>query len=113
MPSTRVTLALNTNQSLKTPLLIPANASFNPTDAGSAYLFVLKAAAAKLRLKKVQRVFVARNGDELVAEEDWKRALKDDVVLLVSAGEEYVGLKKGAGRYAEFGMFMSLLRLWD
>jgi predicted ThiF/HesA family dinucleotide-utilizing enzyme len=45
-------------------------------------------------LKKPQRVFVARSGDELITEEDWVRVLKNDVVLLVSAGEDYVGLKK-------------------
>jgi len=58
----------------------------------------------------VQRIFVARNGDELVSEEDWRRVVTKrdggDVVLLVSAGEEYVGLKRKEGRYAEFGMFV-------
>lgn len=104
MPSIRVTVSLNTNQTLKTPLLIPADASFDPEDAKSARSFIVKTAASKLRLKKVQRIFVARNGDELLTEEDWKAALKNDVVLLVSAGEDYVGLKREAGRYADHGM---------
>lgn len=107
MPSIRVTVSLNTNQSLKTPLLIPADSPLDPSDAKSVYSFVVKAAATKLRLKKVQRVFVARNGDELVTEEDWRGALKNDVVLLMSAGEDYVGLKKEAGRYAEYGKLHS------
>lgn len=80
----------------------------DPSDANAVYSFVVKAAATKLRLKKVQRIFVARSGDELVTEEDWKGALKNDVVLLVSAGEDYVGLKREAGRYAEYGKLHSL-----
>jgi RNA-splicing ligase RtcB len=97
MPSLRVTVSLNTNQSLKTPLLLPADASPNPNAVQSCRSFVVKAAQSKLRLKKVQRIFVARTGDELITEEDWVRVLKNDVILLVSAGEEYVGLKKDVG----------------
>jgi hypothetical protein len=108
MPSVRVTVSLNTNQTLKTPLLIPTGFSLNPSEAKSAHSFVVKTAAAKLRLKKVQRIFVARDGKELLTEADWKVALKNDAVLLVSAGEDYVGSKREAGRYADHGM-MNLL----
>lgn len=44
-----------------------------------------------------------------MAEEDWKGALRNNAVLLVSAGEEHVGLKREVGRYAEFGMSFSTL----
>lgn len=104
MPSIRVTVSLNTNQTLKTPLLIPTDVSFDPEHTRSIRSFVVKTAASKLRLRKVQRIFVARNGEELITEENWKAALKNDVILLVSAGEDYVGLKKEAGRYADHGM---------
>lgn len=52
---------------------------------------VLKAAQSKLRLKKASRFFVAGTGAELLSEEDWRRAIRNDIVLLVSAGEEWVG----------------------
>jgi hypothetical protein len=97
MPSLRVTVSLNTNQSHKTPLLLPAAASPDPSAANSCKSLVVKVAQSKLRLKKVQRIFVARTGDELITEDDWVRVLKNDVVLLVSAGEPYVGLKKDVG----------------
>lgn len=45
-------------------------------------------------MKKPLRVFVKQTGQELVNEEDWKTKTKNDVVLLVSAGEEYIGVKK-------------------
>lgn len=53
----------------------------------------MKTALSKLRLKKASRVFVA-GGRELLEQQDWEDVLKDDVVFLVSAGEEYVGTKK-------------------
>lgn len=55
---------------------------------------VFNAAKSKLRLKKPTRVFVQRTGEELLDEDGWKRASRNDVVLLVSSGEEYVGLRK-------------------
>jgi hypothetical protein len=94
MPALRVTVALNTNQTIKTVVLLPADTCPDPKASKSCYSLVLKASQTKLRLKKVQRIFVARTGDELSTEEDWVRALKNDVVLLVSAGEDYVGLKR-------------------
>ncbi|MCJ1431375.1 hypothetical protein MMC27_000727 [Xylographa pallens] len=54
----------------------------------------MKAAQSKLRLKKASRVFVASTGQELLEESHWKRGMEDDVVLLVSAGEDFVGTKK-------------------
>ncbi|MCJ1396335.1 hypothetical protein MMC18_009224 [Xylographa bjoerkii] len=94
MPSTRITLALNSNQSQKCPILIPSSASFSPSDPISCRSLVIKAAQSKLRLKKALRVFVAGTGQELLEETQWRRYMEDDVVLLVSAGEDYVGTKK-------------------
>jgi hypothetical protein len=48
------------------------------------------------------RVFVGRNGQELISEDDWKRNVKDDIVLLVSAGEEYVGIKRESFVHGKF-----------
>lgn len=93
MPATRVTVASNSNQSQKTPLLIPDSASFDPTSSPSCYSLVIRTAQSKLRLKKAQRVFIP-GGRELTEQEDWEQSLKDDVILLVSIGEEYVGSRK-------------------
>lgn len=97
MPSTRITIALNSNQSQKTPLLLPSTVALQADVSNSCRTLVIKAAQSKLRLKKASRIYVARTGQELSDTEDWRSALKDDVVLLVSAGEEYVGARKGVG----------------
>lgn len=98
MPPIRLTVALNSNQSTKTPLLIPPDASLEPSAPKSCYSLVFTTAKSKLRLKskKPARVFVQGTGEELLDEEGWKRTLKNDIVLLVSGGEEYVGLRKEA-----------------
>lgn len=93
MPATRVNIALNSKQSQKAPLLIPSSTSFNPSSPISCRDFVIKAAQSKLRLKKASRIFVA-GGRELLEQQDWEDVLKNDVLFLVSAGEEYVGAKK-------------------
>ncbi|MCJ1241293.1 hypothetical protein MMC14_009297 [Varicellaria rhodocarpa] len=94
MPSTRITLALNSKQSQKAPLLVPTSVSFVPIENDSLRSLVIKTAQSKLRLKKASRIFIAGEGKELISEQDWRASLKDDAVFLVSAGEEYVGLKK-------------------
>lgn len=94
MPAVRVTVASNSKQSQKTPFVIPASTNLDPTSSPSCYSLVIKTAQSKLRLKKASRVFV-HGGRELVTREDWENVLKDDVTLLVSAGEEYVGLRNG------------------
>jgi len=87
MPSTRITIASNSNQSLKAPVILPS------LDSGSAYFtHIIKAAKDKLRLKKPSRIFL-QGGRELTAETDWSQVLEKDVVLLVSIGEDYVGNK--------------------
>lgn len=95
MPPTRVTVALNAKQSQKAPLLIPA-------EVASIRDLVCKAVQVKLRLKAPTRFFVRRTGQELVSEEDWRDNLKDDVVFLASAGEDYVG-----SRRETHGMYIS------
>lgn len=94
MTAIRVTVALNAKQSQKAPLLVPANTSADPQAPNSIRALVFKTAQAKLRAKKHSRVFVVGSGQELVSEEDWTHNVKDDVVLLVSAGEEFVGVKR-------------------
>ena len=92
MPATRVTIASNANQAQKTVLLIPMTASTDPTAFSSYQSLVLKTAQTKLRLKKANRVFVA-GGHELKSQRDWENAIKPDITLLVSAGEDYVGAR--------------------
>jgi hypothetical protein len=93
MPAIRLTIALNANQSIKAPILIPASAPTDPTTS-SIREHVFKSAQSKLRLKKPTRVFVGGSGQELRDEEDWNSNIKDDIVLLVSAGEDYAGAVK-------------------
>lgn len=90
MPAVRVTVASNAKQSQKAPFIVPSSTSCDPTSLVSTRSLVIKTAQSKLRLKKASRVFIS-GGKELTTEEDWKAALKDDVLLLVSAGEDYVG----------------------
>jgi hypothetical protein len=94
--ATRVTIANNAQQSQKAPLLISASASTDPAAANSIQSQLFRTAQAKLKLKKPSRVFVKQTGQELVTESDWTHNVKNDTVLLVSAGEEYVGVKKEA-----------------
>jgi hypothetical protein len=92
--ATRVTVANNAKQSQKAPLVLPAAAITDPAAAGSMQSLVFKTAQSKLKLKKPTRVFVKQTGQELVNEKDWKDNIRSDAVLLVSTGEEYVGVKK-------------------
>ena len=94
MPATRIAIALNTKQSQKAPLLVPASTSADPKAANSIRALVFKTAQSKLRLKKPLRVFAGKTGQELLSEGDWKSNIKDDAVFLISAGEEYVGVKR-------------------
>ena len=103
MPATRVTISSNAKQSLKAPLLIPSSNSYEPSAPSSVKSLVLKTAQSKLRLKKASRIFVA-GGKELITEEDWKATLKDDVVLLVSLGEEYVGSRSTESTSSHVGV---------
>ncbi|KAF2856316.1 release factor H-coupled R [Plenodomus tracheiphilus IPT5] len=91
MPSICVTVASNTNQSQKAPLLVPASATAGPEDTTSIRALVFKVARSKLRLKRPARVFVGGIGRELVSEQDWKANINNNIVLLVSSGEDYVG----------------------
>ncbi|KAH6615183.1 tRNA-splicing ligase RtcB-domain-containing protein [Boeremia exigua] len=92
--ATRVTVANNAKQSQKTPLVIPASLTTDPAAASSVRALVFKTAQSKLKVKKPSRVFVKQTGYELVNEQDWKSSMSNDIVLLVSSGEEYVGVGK-------------------
>lgn len=92
--ATRVTITNNAKQSQKAPLLIPASTPTDPVATNSIQALVFKSAQSKLKLKKPARVFVKQTGQELLNEADWKSNIKNDITLLVSAGEEYVGVKK-------------------
>lgn len=92
MPSTRITIALNSKQSQKAPLIIPSSPSFDPNSPSSCQSLVIKNAQSKLRLRKASRVFVS-GGRELIEPKDWQDVLENDVLFLVSAGEDFVGLK--------------------
>jgi hypothetical protein len=109
MPATRVTIALNSKQSLKAPLLVPASTSADPTVSTSIRALVFKTAQSKLRLKKPTRIFVGRTGLELLTEEDWKTNIKDDVVLLLSAGEDFVGVKRESNVHGKFSSVLGSL----
>ena len=88
MSSTRITLALNSKQSQKAPLLIPASISSDPARSDSCRSLVIKTAQSKLRLKRASRIFIAGTGKEIISEEDWIISIRDDAILLVSPAEE-------------------------
>jgi len=101
-----ITVVLNSSQDKKTPVVLPATTAFNPLADKSCHELVIKAAQGKLRLKKSKtyRISVAKDGAELKTEDNWQRALKKEAVLLVSAGEEYVGAEReeGGGMHRRF-----------
>ncbi|KAK4695246.1 release factor H-coupled RctB family protein, partial [Lecanoromycetidae sp. Uapishka_2] len=87
MPSTLITIASNSNQSVKAPIVLPS------LNSGPAYhSHIIKVAKDKLRLKKPSRIFL-QGGRELTPNTEWSNALEKNVVLLVSIGEDYVGNK--------------------
>jgi len=111
MPALRITVVLNANQSQKAPLIIPESASVDSASTTPICALVFKTAQSKLRLKKPTRIFVGNFGNELVTDEDWKSwksNIKDDSVLLVSAGEEYVGLKRESNANGEYSISFQL-----
>lgn len=94
MPVIRITVALNAKQSRKAVLLIPPSSPACPDALDSYRALVFKAAQSKLRLKKPVRAYVGQTGHELISEQDWKSNINDDVVILVSASEDYIGAKR-------------------
>ena len=107
MPATRLTIAANAKQSTKAPILVPASAAHDPTASNSIRASVFKTAQFKLRVKKPTRIFVGGTGYELLTEEDWKSNIKDDAVLLISAGEEFVGVKRKSSVHRKFPSILS------
>ncbi|PSN73047.1 hypothetical protein BS50DRAFT_483287 [Corynespora cassiicola Philippines] len=96
-----VTVALNAKRTQRAPLLVPTSASPDPASAASIRSHVVKAAQSKLKLKKPTRFFVGGTGQELKTAQEWKDELNNDAVVLVSAGEDYVGVRKESGRHEE------------
>ena len=78
----RVTLISNANQSQKTTFLLPT----------ASETAIFKAAKDKLRLKKPSRIFLL-GGDEIV-ETELPNHIKNGVELLISCGEDFIGLRK-------------------
>ena len=70
--------------------------------AASIRSHVVKAAQSKLKLKKPTRFFVGETGQELKTAQEWKDELHNDTVVLVSAGEDYVGVRKESGRHGVY-----------
>lgn len=101
MPAIRCEVVLNSKQSQRAPSLIPASATPHPESTNSIRAFVFKTAQSKLRAKKPSRIFVGQTGQELLSEEDWKSHFKNDMVLLVSSGEDYVGAKSESKIHAD------------
>lgn len=108
MPATRITIALNTKQTQRAPLLIPSSADSDPASTNSICALVFKTTQSKLRLKKPSRIFVGGTGEELLTEDDWKRNIKDDISLLISAGEEFVGVKKESKVHSKSTAFVTM-----
>ncbi|KAF2019018.1 hypothetical protein BU24DRAFT_340829 [Aaosphaeria arxii CBS 175.79] len=99
MPSTRLTLTLNTNRTTKCPLLIPSDLLLPTSSLTPLRNLVLKTATSKLRLKKPTRIFDVLTGKELLTFEDWTTALRDpDNTLAISAGEDFVGVPRKDAR---------------
>ena len=86
MPSTRLTLACNAQQTQRKVVLVDLS---NPSTAFDALLDLGK---TKLRLKKASRLY-ASDGTELIRGQPY--LLDNDALILISAGEEFVGNKGG------------------
>src|SRR5437773_7919 len=80
---TRISLASNAKQTNKTIVLLPSN-----TPDVRAHLFSI--ATQKLRIKKPSRILLS-GGRELHSQTDFQSVLKNDITLLISSGEDYVG----------------------
>lgn len=83
MPSTRLTLVSNASQNLRCPLLLPSTSP-------DCKIAIFATAKSKLRLKKPSRVFLP-GGHELHTPADILAILENDLTLLISVGEDYVG----------------------
>jgi len=81
--SKRVTLAANNKQTNKSIILLPSSIT-------DTHRFLLDSATKKLRIKKPSRIFVS-GGRELTSSTDYNSVLKNDITLLISSGEDYVG----------------------
>ncbi|KAL8741666.1 MAG: hypothetical protein Q9190_005755 [Brigantiaea leucoxantha] len=71
-------------------MLVPSPSSTEADPETLIRNLVIKEAKSKLRLKKPSRIFV-HGGHEISSSMDWRSHVKDDTVLLISSGEDYVG----------------------
>lgn len=85
MPSTRITIISNANQTLRATFLLPSSTLGLPA--------ILKAAKDKLRLKKPSRLFLP-GGNEIPDGQTLGRYLQNGAEFHVSCGEEFIGIKK-------------------
>jgi len=83
MPSTRITIISNANQTQRAAFLL----------ASSSLAGILKAAKDKLRMKKPCRVFLS-GGNEIADEQTLAKYLQNGAEFQVSCGEDFIGIKK-------------------
>jgi release factor H-coupled RctB family protein len=83
MPSTRITIISNANQTLRVTFLLTS--SSRPA--------ILKAAKDKLRLKKPSRIFLS-GGNEIPDEQTLIKYLQNGVEFHVSCGEDFIGIRQ-------------------
>jgi release factor H-coupled RctB family protein len=88
MPSVRVTLISNAQQNVRCAAVLSLTSE-------TARTAILDYGKRKLRLKKPSRIFLP-GGQELDPSSPWLSIVQNDSVLLVSCGEEYVGVRSDA-----------------
>jgi len=93
MPSHRITLISNTNQSQKITFLLPSPPNLDT---------LFKTAKQKLRLKKPSRIFIP-GGTELISSSDLEKNINNGAEYLISCGEEYIGAIKPTSTEREEG----------
>ncbi|KND00187.1 release factor H-coupled RctB family protein [Spizellomyces punctatus DAOM BR117] len=100
MPSLRLTLAKNSNQQQRTVVLVSipdltnASCSIVTKEMTQFRQRIIQFAKTKLRLTRACRVFLADGTEVWGHDLDLWRRLENDGVILVSAGEDYIGTQK-------------------
>ncbi|KAJ3405915.1 hypothetical protein HDV05_006290, partial [Chytridiales sp. JEL 0842] len=98
-PPIRIALSLNSNQTIKSVVVIPTSCTDIPN-------FLLQAAKKKLRIQRPTRLFL-EGGEEVdfgfteEAKVNAGRVWKNGEVVLVSAGEAYIGALSGSPTRSE------------
>ncbi|KAJ3196601.1 hypothetical protein HK101_008393 [Irineochytrium annulatum] len=88
----RLQLASNANQKLKALFVIrmPLASSLSSPTSTEFRTSLLQHAKNKLRIKKPTRVFLA-SGEEAITDIDLITNIRDDSIVLISAGENFIG----------------------